>query len=108
MKHFRFFIFFLFFLLAIPVSAFAVQTVDVSVGITADPNPLYVGQTVTFTITVTNNDNPPADDLIVKVLLPIAVFTFQNATPSQDTTYNSATGDCVWIVNRHRVRPQPL
>src|SRR5262249_13709884 len=57
----------------------------------ARPN---VGDTVTFTVTLTNNGPDPATNVTVSALLP-AGRTFVPATPSQGS-YSSATG--LWVV----------
>ena len=58
----------------------------------SDPTP-NVGDTITFTVTVTNNGVDPATNVRVTDLLP-AGLTFVSATPS--ASYNSTTG--VWTV----------
>jgi uncharacterized repeat protein (TIGR01451 family) len=58
-----------------------------------DPTP-NVGDTVTFTLTLTNQGPSAATNVTVNDLLP-AGLTFQSATPTQGT-YNAGTG--IWSV----------
>ena len=70
------------------------QQADLQVSKTvSDPTP-NVGDTVTYTITVTNNGPDTASNVTVQDLLP-AGLSFVSATPSQGT-YDSSTG--VWNV----------
>jgi large repetitive protein len=59
-----------------------------------DPTPNF-GDDVTFTLTLTNSGPDEATGVVVTDQLP-AGLTFQSATPSGSTTYNSATG--IWTV----------
>ena len=65
---------------------------DISVTMTASN--ITPGNTVTFTITVTNNGPDTATDIRLTDLLP-AGLAFTSATPSQGT-YTSGTG--IWLV----------
>jgi uncharacterized repeat protein (TIGR01451 family) len=68
----------------------------------ATPN---VGDTISFTVTLTNNGPSEATNVTVQDLLP-AGLTFVSATPSQGT-YNSTTG--VWAVGTvTAITPQTL
>src|SRR5262249_47304215 len=70
------------------------QEADLALGKTvSDPTP-NVGDTVTFTVTLTDNGPSTATNVRVTDLLP-AGLTFVSATPSQGT-YDSATG--LWTV----------
>jgi uncharacterized repeat protein (TIGR01451 family) len=70
------------------------QQSDLAVSKTVSDATPNVGDTVTFTITLTNNGPDTATNVQVSDLLP-AGLTFVSATPSQGT-YNSGTG--VWTV----------
>jgi uncharacterized repeat protein (TIGR01451 family) len=74
---------------SVPVLAAA----DVSVGITASPEPVLVGQNLTYVITVTNNGPSPATGVSVTDLLPADV-NFVSAIASQGTT-SSGSGSVV-------------
>src|SRR5262249_58393320 len=70
------------------------QRADLQLGkVVSDPTP-NVGDTITYTITLTDNGPNTATNVTVQDLLP-AGLTFVNATPSQGT-YVAATG--VWTV----------
>jgi uncharacterized repeat protein (TIGR01451 family) len=70
------------------------QQADLQLGkVVSNPTP-NVGDTVTFTLTLTDNGPNAATNVTVQDLLP-AGLTFVSATPSQGT-YSSATG--VWTV----------
>ncbi len=58
--------------------------VDLSVGLTAAPTPLTVGNTLTYTITVTNNSDLTASDVYLSDLLP-STITLGTITVSQGT-----------------------
>jgi uncharacterized repeat protein (TIGR01451 family) len=70
------------------------QQADLQLGKTvSNPTP-NVGDTITFTVTLTNHGPDPATNVAVSDALP-AGLTFVSAAPSQGT-YNSTTG--VWTV----------
>ena len=69
-------------------------TADVAVAISPSATSLYNGQTVTFTVTASNNGPSNATNVDLTQVLP-AGLTFVSANPAQGT-YNSATG--VWSV----------
>jgi len=58
---------------------------DLSVAVTGAPDPVVIGDGLTYTITVTNNGPATATDVIVTDSLPASV-TFVSATPSQGTS----------------------
>ncbi|MBC9932683.1 DUF7507 domain-containing protein [Chitinophaga qingshengii] len=69
------------------------RVIDYGLTKTASPKPVVVGQTLTYTITLTNNGPGsmlPGDTLTLTDNLPSG-FTANNYTPSAGT-YNSATG----------------
>src|SRR5262249_53894134 len=67
----------------------------------SNPRP-NVGDTVTFTVTLTNNGPPAASNVKVNALLP-AGLSLISATPGQGT-YNGTTG--LWTVGPHDALPQ--
>ena len=68
----------------------AVQIIDPALSKTADPLRASVGETVTFTITVTNQGNVPAPNVIVTDPLP-AVFDVVNVTSTYQGGGNAGT-----------------
>jgi uncharacterized repeat protein (TIGR01451 family) len=70
------------------------QHADLQLGKTVNNPTPNVGDTVTFTLTLTDNGPDTATNVTVQDLLP-AGLTFVSATPSQGT-YNSTTG--AWAV----------
>jgi uncharacterized repeat protein (TIGR01451 family) len=72
----------------------AALTADLSVTKTADPTAPMQGQTVTFTITVSNAGPDTAFNVVVNDLLNSG-FTYQNSSASAGV-YNHATG--VWTI----------
>ncbi|MED5019582.1 S-layer homology domain-containing protein [Paenibacillus chibensis] len=70
------------------------QQADLSVANTVSNATSNVGDTITFTVTVSNNGPASATSVVVTDLLP-AGLTFVSATPSQGS-YTSATG--AWTV----------
>jgi uncharacterized repeat protein (TIGR01451 family) len=70
------------------------QQTDLALTKTVSDSAPNVGDTITFTVTLSNNGPDPATNLTVQDLLP-AGLTFVSATPSQGN-YNSTTG--VWTV----------
>ncbi|HWR24015.1 MAG TPA: DUF11 domain-containing protein [Feifaniaceae bacterium] len=79
----------------LPATALAAGAADLTVtaATVSHPEPL-VGETVTFTIILTNNGPDDATGVTVSAPLP-AGLTFVSATPSQGT-YNDTTG--IWTV----------
>ena len=76
-------------------ATFTVNTADLAVVKTvSNPTP-NVGDTITFTVTLTNNGPSTAHLVEVTEQFPTAGLTFLSATPSQGT-YNQTTG--VWDV----------
>jgi uncharacterized repeat protein (TIGR01451 family) len=78
------------------------QRADLAVAKTVSDATPNVGETVTFTVTLTNNGPDPATNVTVQDLLP-AGLTFDSATPSEGA-YNSTTG--AWTVGT--VNPGPF
>jgi len=70
------------------------QSVDLGLSKTARQNRANVGDEITYTITLTNNDTNDATDVAVTEPLPPEI-TFRSATPSQGS-YNRSTG--IWSV----------
>jgi uncharacterized repeat protein (TIGR01451 family) len=66
---------------------------DLSITKAASPNPATVGNTLTYTITVTNNGPNNAAGVIVSDTLPNGV-TFVSATPSQGSCNGTTTISC--------------
>jgi uncharacterized repeat protein (TIGR01451 family) len=83
-----------FFLFAIGFSSVAVAQADLALIKTVSNATPNVGDTITFTVTLSNAGPLAATSVTVNDLLP-AGLTFVSATPSQGT-YNSGTG--VWTV----------
>jgi uncharacterized repeat protein (TIGR01451 family) len=67
-----------------PVSTTVNAAADLSITKDDAPDPVVVGDDLTYTITVTNNGPSPATDVTVTDTLPGSV-TFVSATPSQGT-----------------------
>jgi uncharacterized repeat protein (TIGR01451 family) len=57
------------------------QSADLSVSLVASPNPVLVGQTVSYTLTVTNVGPSPASSVTLTDALP-ATVTFVSASPA--------------------------
>jgi uncharacterized repeat protein (TIGR01451 family) len=70
------------------------QQADLALAKTVDNASPNVGDTVTFTVTLTNNGPDPATGVTIHDLLPSGL-TFVSATPSQGT-YDSSAG--TWVV----------
>lgn len=62
--------------------------VDLAVGITANPDPAFVGTMLTYTITVTNNGAATASDIFVTNIFPASVKVVSKIS-SQGTFFNS-------------------
>jgi uncharacterized repeat protein (TIGR01451 family) len=71
------------------------QSADLSLELTVDDNFVDIGQTVTFTVEVTNNGPSMARGVLVMDKLP-AGYRFVSADPGLGTTYNYASG--VWTI----------
>ncbi|WP_136607679.1 S-layer homology domain-containing protein [Paenibacillus dokdonensis] len=71
------------------------QQADLSVANTVSNATPNVGDTITFTVTVSNNGPDRATNVVVTDSLP-AGLTFVSATPSPGTTYDSISGD--WTI----------
>jgi uncharacterized repeat protein (TIGR01451 family) len=69
-------------------------SVDLAISKTVDNSAPSVGDTVMFTVTITNIDTSPATNVAVSDVLPAGLM-FVSATPSQGT-YVSGTG--IWTV----------
>lgn len=65
----------------LPVTLTVYQTIDLSVDKTATPDPVYVGEALAYTITVSNHGPANATTVILTDILP--AVTFEQATPSQ-------------------------
>ena len=73
-------------------------TADVTVGIAAVPNPVLIGGTLTYTVSVTNNGPSPASSIGVTNVLPISA-QIQSTTASGGTA--STIGNVVlWNMSR--------
>jgi len=68
---------------------------DLALGMVADTPTPTVGDTVTYTLTLTNNGPDSANLIEVKDLLPTGL-TYSNHNPEPGTTYDQATG--IWDV----------
>ena len=58
---------------------------DLSIAKYDNPNPVFAGHDLTYTITVTNNGPNAASDAYVFDMYPTNAFTIQSTTPSQGT-----------------------
>ncbi len=58
----------------------AQQTIPLTITKSDSPDPVFVGGTLTYTITVTNRDDEEAEGVVVRDPLPTGV-TFTNAIP---------------------------
>lgn len=68
-------------------------TADVSITMTAAPDPVGIGQQVTYTLTVTNHGPDVASEVQVTDWLP-AQLSLVSATPSQGTCTGTTTVTC--------------
>ncbi|MFC5401126.1 DUF11 domain-containing protein [Cohnella soli] len=84
-------------------STITLQQADLGVQLAVNNPTPNVGDTITYTATITNSGPDTATNVSVNALLPAGV-TFDSATPSQGT-YNSATG--VWTVGTIMTGNQP-
>jgi uncharacterized repeat protein (TIGR01451 family) len=75
-------------------ASITVQLVDLAVAKTTDDASPYVGGTITYTVTATNNGPDAATNVVITDPLPTGV-TYASDTPSQGS-YVSSTG--VWTV----------
>jgi uncharacterized repeat protein (TIGR01451 family) len=73
-----------------------VNGADLEVTKTVNNTNPAVGNTITYTIVVTNNGPLKANNITIQDILP-ATLTYQSSTISQGTPYNSGTGQ--WFVN---------
>lgn len=64
------------------ISSTVLPDADLSVGVSATPNPVPLGQTITYTIVVTNNGPNTATSVAVKAEDP-SQLTYQSGTASQ-------------------------
>ncbi|MCI0530279.1 MAG: DUF11 domain-containing protein, partial [Nitrospira sp.] len=69
------------------------QSANLSITKTDSPDPVLMGQNLTYTITVTNNGPAAATGVTVTDTLPAGV-TFVSATPSQGTCSGTSTITC--------------
>ncbi len=76
-----------------PVNTMVNGSADLSITKTDSPDPVLVGQNLTYTITVTNNGPTSAAAVTVTDTLPGGV-TFVSATPSQGTCSGTSTVTC--------------
>lgn len=65
------------------------QSDDLMLGLTASPDPVALGGTLTYTLAITNNGPSAATGVLVTNVLPAGV-TFLSATASQGSCTNSA------------------
>ena len=72
------------------------QYAELSIDKIANPTSTQVGDTVNYTITVTNNGPATATNVVASDTLP-SELTFEIATASASTSYASSTG--LWTIN---------
>ncbi len=77
---------------SVPLTASQIDLSLTKIVNNATPN---VGETITFTVTATNDGPSNATGVVVTDVLP-AGLTFVSATPSGTTTYSSGTG--IWTI----------
>lgn len=68
---------------------------DIGVNKTVNPSSVRVGNSATFTITVTNNGDETVDNIAVEDTWPSGLDQ-GTATPQEGTTYSAVTG--IWLV----------
>lgn len=76
--------------------AATVTTSDLSISKSASPDPVMAGETLTYTVTVSNAGPDDAPDVAITDILPANV-TFQSATASQGSCqHNAGTVNCMF------------
>ena len=75
------------------VAAQSVQPADLGIAVTGSPDPVNVGNNLTYTITVTNNGPNTATEVSVSDALPSGM-SFVSVTPSQGTCSGTSTVIC--------------
>ncbi len=78
---------------ACDIGAFELALADLSVTKVDSPDPVTVGQNLTYTLTVTNSGPDPATGVTLDDTLPGGV-SFVSATPSQGTCTGTSTVSC--------------
>jgi len=74
--------------------AFGAPPVDLAVSMTAEPEAVMTGATVTYTITVTYNDHTPAKDVVLTDTLPSDALYVSASSTQGACSYESGTVTC--------------
>jgi uncharacterized repeat protein (TIGR01451 family) len=82
-------------------------TTDLAVSVTANPNPVFSGQNVTYTVDITNLGPSTAHDLVMTDVLP-AGLSFVSCTPNQGPTVSCTNAGQTVTGRLNKLEPVPF